>query len=120
VKSVENVVDAAKRLVTVKFGKTLTVSDIEQYAKRLRLDPSFRTDYSEVVDLTQVEEVDLQADEFFRLADEIDPFSPAAKRAFVVRNSVQNHAARMHKVLRTQRNIEIFNSVEEAERWIGS
>jgi len=119
-KSAENVVDAARRLVTVKFGKKLTVSDIEQYAKRLRLDPSFRPDYSEIVDLTQVEEVDLQADEFFRLADEIDPFSPAAKRAFVVGNSVQNHAARMHRVLRTQRNIEIFNSVEEAERWIGS
>jgi hypothetical protein len=25
----------------------------------------------------------------------------------------------MHKVLRTQRNIEIFHSVEEAERWVG-
>jgi hypothetical protein len=52
------------------------------------------------------------------LADEIDPFSPDVKRAFIVRNSVQNHAARMHKVLRTQRNIEIFRSVEEAELWI--
>jgi hypothetical protein len=70
--------------------------------------------------LTQVEEVTLQADDFLRLADQIDPFSPDAKRAFVVQNSVQNHAARMHRVLRMQRNIEIFRSLEEAQRWIAT
>jgi len=114
----ECVVDPGRRLVTVKFGKKLTFGDIERYAKRLLLNPSFQPDYSEIIDLTEVEELDLQADEFLKLADKIDPFSPVAKRAFVVRTSTQNHAARMHKVLRTQRNIEIFRSVEEAERWV--
>ena len=60
-----------------------------------------------------MEELDLQADELLALADKID-------RVFVVRTSVQNQAARMHKVLRTQRNIEIFRSLEEAERWIAT
>ena len=106
------------RLVTVKFGKKLTFGEIERYAKRLQLNPSFQPVYSEIVDLTEVEELDLQADEFLKLADKTDPFSPVAKRAFVVRTSTQNHAARMHKALRTQRNIEIFHSVEEAERWV--
>ena len=64
--------------------------------------------------------MDLQADGFLKLADEIDPFSPDAKRAFVAKSPVQNHAARMHKILRTQRNIEIFRTIEEAERWIES
>ena len=68
--------------------------------------------------LTQVEELDLQADEFLRLADEINPCAPEAKPACVVRNSTQRPTARMHKGLRTQRNIEIFESIEEAERWI--
>jgi hypothetical protein len=54
------------------------------------------------------------------MADEIDPFSPEAKRAFVAETSVQNHAARMHKILRSQRNIETFRTLEGAERWIGS
>ena len=116
--SAECVVDPARRLVTVKFGKKVTFDDIERYAKRLLLNPSFHSDYSEIVDLTGVEELDLQADEFLKLADKVDPFSPVAKRAFVVRTLVQSHAARMHKVLRTQRNIEIFRSVEEAERWV--
>ena len=114
----ECVVDAGRRLVTVKFSKKLTFSDIERYAKGLLLNPSFQPDYSEIVDLTEVEELDLQAHEFLKLADKIDPFSPVAKRAFVVRTSTQNHAARMHKALRTQRNIEIFRFVEEAERWV--
>jgi hypothetical protein len=54
------------------------------------------------------------------MADEVDPFSPEAKRAFVAETSVQNHAARMHKILRSQRNIETFRTLEDAERWIGS
>ena len=119
-RSAQFVVDPGRRLVAVKFGKKLTVADIERYSRHLQSNPSFQPNYSEIVDLSEVEELDLQADDFLKLADKIDPFSPEAKRAFVVRNSVQSHAARMHKVLRTQRNIEIFNSVEEAERWIGS
>jgi hypothetical protein len=119
-RSAQFVVDPGRRLVTVKFGKKLTVADIERYSKCLRLSPHFQPLYSEIADLTDVEELDLQADDFLKLADKIDPFSPEAKRAFVARNSVQHHAARMHKVLRTQRNIEIFDSVEAAERWIES
>jgi hypothetical protein len=80
----------------------------------------FDASFSEIVDLTAVEEVDLQGNEFLNLADKVDPFSEQSRRAFVVRNSVQNHAARMHKVLGTGRSIEIFRSIEEAERWIRS
>jgi hypothetical protein len=92
-------VDPGRRLVSIKLGKTVTFADIERYAKQLRLNPLFQPEYSEIVDLTEVEELDLQADEFLKLADKIDPFSPAAKRAFVGRTLVQSHAARMHKVL---------------------
>jgi MFS superfamily sulfate permease-like transporter len=116
--SAELVIDVDKRMVVVRFARRLTFDDIRRYAERLRSNPAFRPKYSEIVDLTEVEEIDLNASEFLRLADEIDPFAPEAKRAFVVRNATQKHAARMHKVLRTQRNIEIFESIEEAERWI--
>lgn len=116
--TVQNVVDSERHLVIVTFGRRLTLQDIQQYTQRLLANPSFEASFSEIVDLTQVEEVDLQASEFLKLADKVDPFSEKAKRAFVVRNSVQNHAARMHKVLGTGRRIEIFRSMEEAEQWI--
>ena len=98
----------------------LKFADIVRYTEKLRADPSFQPSFAEIADLSDVEELDLQADEFLRLADEIDPFFPAARRAFVARTSVQAHAARMHKILRTQRNIEVFDSVEKAKRWIRS
>jgi len=115
---VEHIIDSQRRLVVVRFGKKLTVRDVERYAAMLRANPLFRTTFSEIADLTQVKEIDLQADEFLRLADKIDPFSTEAKRAFVAQSSIQSHAARMHKILRTQRNIEIFRTLKEAERWI--
>lgn len=115
-----HVVDSKQKLVVVKFAKKLTARDIERYATLLRANPSFQPGFSEIVDLSDVTEIDLQADDFLRLADETDPFSYDAKRAFVARTSVQNHAARMHKILRTQRNIEIFGTIAEAERWIFS
>ena len=119
-RSAEYLIDAPKRLVLVRFGKKVTLQDIGTYSMQLTSDPCFDPMLSEIVDLRDAEELNLEADDFLRLADKIDPFSADAKRAFVVRTSVQKHAARMHKILRTQRNIGIFQSIEEAERWITS
>jgi hypothetical protein len=79
-------------MVAVTFGNKLTVHDIRRSAERLQLNPSFRPNYSEIVDLTDVAELNLQADEFLALADKIDPFSHDPRRAFIVRTSVQNRS----------------------------
>lgn len=113
------VLDPEKRFVSVRFRKKVTVRDIERYAASLRSNPSFDPDFSEIVAMSEVEELDLKAEEFIRLADEVDPFSLGAKRAFVVRDEIQHHAARMHKILRTERNFSIFRSLEAARRWLG-
>lgn len=112
-------IDIDRRLVTVKFGPKATIQTIEDYARRLRAHPHFESSFSEITDLREVEDLDLQADDFLKLADHVDPFSFEAKRAFVVRTSVQDHAARMHKILRSDRTIAIFRSIEEAEAWLG-
>jgi hypothetical protein len=112
-------IDKDRRLVTVKFGPKTTIQTIEDYSLRLRAHPYFDSSFSEITDLREIEDLDLQADDFLKLADHVDPFSLEAKRAFVVRTSVQNHAARMHKILSSNRTIGIFRSVEEAERWVG-
>jgi hypothetical protein len=114
----EHIVDAQRRRVVVKFGHKLTPEDLGRYANLLRSNPKFDPTFSEIVDLRQVEELDFQADDFLKLADVVDPFSLQAKRAFVVSTAIQHHAARMHRILRTQRNIEIFHSLEDAERWL--
>lgn len=113
-------VDAERRLVTVKFGASVSAEEIGGYVTALRSNPAFQATFSEIVDLTETEELDLRASDFLRLADKVDPFSEQAKRAFVVRTNSQNHAARMHKALRTQGSIAIFESLEDAEAWIRS
>ena len=112
-------VDVERQLVTVKFGNRVTAEEIGGYVEKLLVHPSFQPTFSEIVDIREAQDIDLQADDFLKLADQVDPFSPEAKRAFVARTTVQNHAARMHKILRSQRNIEIFQTFEEAECWIG-
>ena len=111
-------IDKDRRLVVVKFGRRTTMEDIANYAQHLVSDPDFQPTFSEIIDLREVEYLNLEANDFLKLADKIDPFSMEAKRAFVVRTSVQSHAARMHKILRNNRNIEIFRSFEEGERWV--
>jgi hypothetical protein len=114
----QHVIDVERKRVVVTFGSRLTVEDIARYTRLLQANAAFHPSFCEIVDLRQVEQLDLKADDFLQLADQIDPFSPDTKRAFVVQTSVQEHAARMHKVLRAPRNIRIFRSLEEADRWM--
>jgi len=112
-------IDIGRRVVIVRFGPKVTIHTIADYARRLRAHPHFEPGFAEITDLREVDDLDLQADDFLKLADEIDPFALEAKRAFIVRSAVQNHAARLHKILRSNRTIEIFGNMEEAERWLG-
>ena len=110
-----------KRLVWVKFGKIVSQSDIASYAAGLSSNPLFDPGFSEIVDLRDVEKLDLHGEQMLELADQVDPFSFDSKRAFVVRNATQSHAARMHQILRiANENLRIFYTVAEAEQWIES
>lgn len=102
-------IDVEKRTVFVRFRKKVLAADIRRYAECLRTDLDFDPDSSEIVDLTEVEDLDLHADDFLNLADEVDCFSANAWRAFIVKTSVQDHAARLHKILRTPSNMRTFS-----------
>lgn len=117
--NVEFCVNTERRLVVVKFAGSVAVQEVAKYVESLVTDPHFDPSFSEITDLRGVQHFDLQANDFLTLADQIDPFSLTAKRAFVVQTSLQNQAARMHKFLRPHRTIEIFESVAQAEEWLG-
>src|SRR5579863_4326744 len=78
-------INSEEQLVSVKFGTTVTIHDIARYANALVADPRFDPTFSEIVDLSAVEEFQIKADEAMALADNIDPFSLEARRAFVAR-----------------------------------
>jgi hypothetical protein len=108
-----------EQLVSVKFGSRVTIHDIARYANELAADPRFDANFSEIIDLSGVEEFQIRSEEAMALADKIDPFSLQARRAFVACTEAQFHTARMHQLLRgTGKNIRIFSSVLEAREWI--
>jgi hypothetical protein len=106
-------------LVSVKFGRKLSFDDVRSYAESLLVDPRFDPGFCEIVDLTEVEELDISPTDLMKLADIEDPFRQGAKRAFVARTDPQVQAAHMHQLLRNDEvNIRIFSSYREARRWI--
>lgn len=113
-------IDVEKCIVFARFGKKMSVDDIRSYTERLKADPAFNRTFSEIVDLRKVEDLALKAADFLKIADEIDCFSTSAWRAFVVHNSVQDHAARIHAILRPKGNTCVFTTLEEATAWIES
>jgi hypothetical protein len=118
--AVRFVVDTERRLVIARFGKRLSAPDIQEYVQKLCAHPHFDRSFSEIADISEVEELALEGPDFLKLADRTDPFSLESRRAFVAQTSVQKHAARMHKILRSQRNFEIFETLQQAEAWITS
>lgn len=112
-------IDSEHACVYVNFTGKLTSAEIALYANALSKHPGFESDWSEIVDLRGVEQFQIMPNETIDLADTIDPFSLSSRRAFVVANEQQRHAARMQQVLRSpSKTIGIFETLEEAERWV--
>ena len=114
-------IDLPKRLVLVRFTGKLTAHAITSYTASLREDPQFDPHFSEIVDLTGVEEIEITPAEAIALADACDPFDHDSWRAFVTSKEVQTNSARMHQILRSPaKNIAIFDTMSSAEQWIQS
>ena len=115
---VDFIIDSERRLVIAKFGEHLTAADIQTYVINLKANPSFDPSFSEIADISDLNELPVEASDFVELADSTDPFSLDSKRAFVAQTPLQQHAAQIHKLLRNQRNFGIFETRAEAEAWI--
>jgi hypothetical protein len=111
------VVDPFKCLVSAKFTGTVTLEDVELYDAQLRADKKFSPRYSEIVDLTQVETVAMSSREMMSLSNEI-PFFPRSRRALVVNNRDQSHAAHLYRIIRKGSNIRVFKTFDDAAEWV--
>ena len=69
------------------------------------------------MDLTEVEKVAVNAQQTMSLGGKV-PFSANSKRALVVKNRPQSHAAHMYRIIREGHNIRVFEKLEEAMEWI--
>jgi hypothetical protein len=114
-------IDAPGRTVFVKFSGLLAFSDLQTYIAGLRASPFFDSNFSELVDLTDVTATELNYGKSAVLSEGADPFSRTSRRAFVVVNEAIHHVVRMYQSLREDGSgIRAFGTVEEAKRWLES
>jgi hypothetical protein len=114
-------IDADHGRVYVRFTGKLTSDLVGRYTDELRKNRAFEPGWSEIVDLRDVEEIEISAEETIALADQLDPFSLGSRRAFIVNNELQRHGARMQQILRSpSKTIGIFETMAEAENWLSS
>jgi hypothetical protein len=113
------IVDPKNRIVLAKFGSRLTMADAEQYAADLRNNPAFDPSFSELSDLTEVVDAEIDYASAARFARESDPFSHQSKRAIIAPRPAIFALARMYRLIRNDENIVLFKTIEEAKRWLG-
>jgi hypothetical protein len=113
------IVDSKNRVVIAKFGGRLTIAEAEQYAADLRNNSSFDPSFSELADMTEVEDPQIDYASAARFARDIDPFSHTSKRAVVAPRPPMYETARMYKLIRNDENIALFKTIDEAKNWLG-
>jgi len=115
------VIDTENRTVLTVFKGVVTLREAAEQSAKLRDDPAFYPDFSELIDFNAVSEVQMGYADFSSLL-EIDPFSASSKRAFVIGspNAVYGTARMYQIMLGDEACVEIFKTIGEAARWLAS
>ena len=113
-------VDPALRLVRTRAEGVLTESETSELYENIRNDPAFEPGFSQLCDLTVVQEIQTSAPYLRDLARQ-SIFSSGARRAFVTSQLFHYGLARMLQNFCEMEGTEIavFKSMAEAEQWLG-
>ena len=113
-------IDKERRVVLSTGSGVLTLEDFLTHQKRLLNDLDFDPSYSQLADFTQVTQLIPVTGGVEKVAQK-DVFSPASRRAIVVKNDLQYGFARMfqiHRDLSAESGIRVFRNMDEALDWI--
>ncbi|HEU5234781.1 MAG TPA: hypothetical protein VFU50_18125 [Terriglobales bacterium] len=117
--SIRYQIDGKRRIVFTAMAGTLSFRQLVSHAVALQSDPCFHSSFCELLDVRGVTESDLSFREMIELAQTIDPFSPAARRAIVAGSELMYGSSRMYQSIRAdESNIQVFRSMEEARKWL--
>jgi len=113
-------IDKERRLVLSSGAGVLTKEDLQGHMDRLSNDLDFDPEFSQVLDFTQINLVEVSPEDVRQLAQR-NIFSPRSRRAFVVKDDLQFGLARMfeiHRELKGEMGIRVFRTFDEAMDWI--
>lgn len=112
-------IDPKGRVVYSRGWGLLSDEDLIRYQERLNADPDFRPHYSQLVDLSGVEALELSS-EGVRMSAAAEIWSPEARRAFVAPMDAAYGMVRMHEAFTggENPNVRIFRCIAEARAWL--
>lgn len=113
-------VDPVLRLVRTRAEGVLTESETSDLYQRIKADPAFDPGFSQLCDLTVVDEIQTSAPYLRELARQ-SIFSRGSRRAFVTSQLFHYGLARMLQSFCEIEGTEVavFKTMAEAERWLG-
>ena len=113
-------IDVDRRLVRTRLVGAVTVAEVEEHNRALGLDPKFKPEFEQLVDLSEMTAIlyDLAA---VRKSATEHVFSPGVRRALVATSDAAFGMSRMFAMQSESEGqcIEVFRDMKEAEAWLG-
>lgn len=116
--------DPVKRCRTARFAGAITDRELLEAFERLLRDPAYDASLDDLVDLRDVTHMGVTSAGLHRLIalyDERGPTTLLTRNAIIAPTDVLYGVSRMFQTLRGEglpAELEVFRTVEEAERWI--
>jgi len=113
-------IDKERRLVMSTGSGVLTMTDALAHQEKLLKDPDFSPRFSQLMDLTQVTNVEFGTEDLRKLAQR-SIFSPDSRRAILVSSDVVFGLSRMFEIFREtlgETGIRVFRNLDDALEWV--
>jgi len=114
-------IDKQQKTVFTTLSDTLTVTESVEHHRRLGDDPDFDPTYSELMDMSELDNISLNVSGIADLAQSC-PFRPESNRAIYSTNkNLYFGLARMFQTLAggVHGDIRVFKKLDEALDWLG-
>ena len=115
-------IDSSLGVVFTTFQGVVTKEDAWTLVERLRTDPAFQPNFSQLVDTSGATQYDLSAKDIMTVCTR-SAFGEKSRRAMVADD---DHVFGMHRMYQTLREtnekpgqIKVFRDMAEARRWLG-
>jgi len=114
-------IDSDRKLVLSRIWGAATEDEIRDHGQRLRIDPAFRPDFRQLIDMRELTEI-LVGSKLVRDAALNQFFLPGVRRAFVATSDIAFGMAQMYAIQSESagQTIEVFRDMKTAEAWLNS
>jgi len=117
---VDYIIDRKREVIFARGWGTLTDEELMAYQQRLIADPEYSLTHAELLDLTQVEQVDVTSEGIRALADDSE-WIVGAKVAVIAPANVTFGMSRMFEMVLPDEGLDyrVFWTKYEALNWLG-